>query len=93
MWINQSLCYETKTFQMSLNPDGTDLDKTAIERKVVASMNEKFGSDLANLSGLDEMHASLLSQLQALDSRLDLASSSAPNQLQKALRHVMKNVK
>ena len=70
---------------MSLNPDGTDLDKTAIERKVVASMNEKFGSELANLSGLDEMHASLLSQLQALDSRLDLASSSAPTQLQKAL--------
>ena len=70
---------------MSLNPDGIDLDKSAIERKVVASMNEKFGNDISNLSGLDEMHASLLSQLKALDSRLDLASSSAPTQLQKAL--------
>ena len=70
---------------MSLNPDDVVLDKASIENKVVASMNEKFGNDLSNLSSLGDLHTSLMSQLRALDSRLDLASTSTPTQLQKAL--------
>eukprot|EP00092_Neocalanus_flemingeri_P024006 GFUD01026040.1.p1 GENE.GFUD01026040.1~~GFUD01026040.1.p1 ORF type:complete len:752 (+),score=245.95 GFUD01026040.1:32-2287(+) len=56
-----------------------------IKRKVIENINSIFGSDLSNLHKVTELQSTLNKKLSDLDSRLDVANSSAPTQLQIAL--------
>ena len=56
-----------------------------IHRKVIENINSIFGSDLSNLYKVTELQTSLNKKLGELDSKLDVANSSAPTQLQIAL--------
>ena len=56
-----------------------------IKRKVYENINSIFGSDLSNLYKVTELQASFHKKLADLDSKLDVANSSAPTQLQSAL--------
>jgi len=57
-----------------------------IKRKVIENINFIFGSDLSNLYKVTQLQADLTHKLEELDSRLDVANSSAPTQLQVALK-------
>jgi len=57
-----------------------------IKRKVYDNINSIFGSDLSNLHKVTELQSSLYKKLSDLDSKLDIANSSAPTQLQSALK-------
>ena len=57
-----------------------------IKRKVYDNINSIFGSDLSNLHKVTDLQASLHQKLSDLDSKLDVANTSAPTQLQTALK-------
>ena len=57
-----------------------------IKRKVYDNINSIFGSDLSNLHKVTELQSSLYKKLSDLDSKLDIANTSAPTQLQSALK-------
>jgi len=57
-----------------------------IKRKVYDNINSIFGSDLTNLHKVTEVQSSLYQKLSDLDSKLDVANTSAPTQLHTAFR-------
>ena len=69
--------------ESSLFEHDTDI---ALKMRVYENLNSIFGNDLANLSKVNHLQESLHKKLVDLDAKLDVANTSAPNQVHLALR-------
>ena len=59
---------------------------SAVQRRVIDSLNSFFGSEVGEAERAAGLHAELTTKLAQLDKKLDNANSAAPNQLQISLK-------